>query len=155
MKYIIAIVGTIILIGVVVLFSPVLKENKPIDDIKYFYYGTTEGMAMYDGVRYAIDYEDGKYIATIQKNGQSEEDAKKVEISKSKVKKLEDILNKYEVGKWDGFKKYDKNVLDGSSFSLSIGFFGDKESISASGYMEWPENYREVRGELESFFEKL
>ena len=154
MKYIIVGIGTIILLGVVVFSLPKIKTEKEIKDIKLFHYGTTDGMAMYDGVRYEIDYEDDKFVATIQKNGQSDEEAKRVEISKEKVKELEDILNKYEVSKWDGFKKSDKNVLDGHSFSLYIRLFDDT-SIDASGYMKWPKNYSEVRGSLESYFESL
>ena len=154
MKYAFVVVGSLILVGVIILSLTVFNPKREIKDIKYFSYGTTDGMAMYDGIHFSIDYKDGKYIATIQGNGVSEEDAKKVEISKDKVKKLEDILNKYNVGSWDGFKKYDKDVLDGSSFNLSLGCFDDT-SVSASGYMKWPENYREVRGELESFFNSL
>ena len=156
MKYVFVVIGSIILIGVVVLSLNFnfFKPNKEISNIKYFNYGAVDGMAMYDGVHFNIDYKDGKYIATIQKNGVSEEDAKVVEISKDKVKELEDILNKHEVGKWDGFKKYDKNVLDGHSFSLHLMTFDDI-TVDASGYMKWPDNYGKVRGELESFFGKL
>ena len=154
MKYVFVVVGSLILIGVVILSLTFLSPKKEIVDIKYFSFGTVDGMAIYDGVHYSIDYKDNKYMATIQKNGVSEEDAKVVEISKSEVKKLEDILNKYEVGKWDGFHKIDKNVLDGHSFSLSLRTFDDN-SISASGYMRWPKNYREVRDSLNKFFEKL
>ena len=156
MKYVFIVIGSLILIGVVILSLNFnfFKPNKEISNIKYFSYGTTDGMAMYDGVHFSIDYKDGKYMAIIQNNGVSEEDAKVVEISKDKVKELEDILNKYNVGSWDGFKKYDKDVLDGSSFSLSLGCF-DGTSVSASGYMKWPKNYGDVRGELESFFVSL
>ena len=154
MKYIFVVVGSLIVIGIVVLSLTVFNPKKEINDIKYFSYGTTDGMAMYDGIHYSIEYKDDKYIATIQKREQSEEDAKVVEISKDKVKKLENILNEYNVGSWDGFQKYDKDVLDGHSFSLSIRTFDDT-SISASGYMRWPKNYREVRSKLENFFEKL
>ena len=51
-------------------------------------------------------------------------------------------------------KKYDKDVLDGSSFNLYVKTDNDL-SVEASGYMKWPKNYREVRGELESFFKSL
>ena len=154
MKYIIIVIGTIILLGVVVFSLPKLKPIEDIKDIKVFHYGTTDGMAIYDGVHYSIDYEDDKYMATIQKNGQSEEDAKKIEISKEKVEELEEILNKYEVSKWNGFKKSDKDVLDGHSFSLYIRL-SDDTSIEASGYMKWPNHYNEVRGSLEEYFENL
>ena len=154
MKYVFVVVGSLIVIGIAILSMTVFNPKKEINDIKYFSYGTVDGMAMYDGVHYSIDYKDNKYIATIQENGVSEEDAKVVEISKRDVKRLENILNKYNVGSWDGFQKYDKDVLDGSSFNISINTFDDN-SVSASGYMRWPKNYREVRNELGNFFKVL
>ena len=154
MKYVFVVVGSLIVIGIAILSVTVFNPKKEINDIKYFSYGTVDGMAMYDGVHYSIEYKDGEYIATIQGNGVSEEDAKVVEISKRDVKRLENILNKYNVGSWDGFQKYDKDVLDGSSFNISINTFDDT-SVSASGYMRWPKNYREVRNDLENFFKKL
>ena len=104
--------------------------------------------------RYEINKKDGKYIATIKQYGKSDEEAQKVEVSENKVKELESILNKYNVIKWNGFNQNDKNVLDGDSFSLSIHMEDDKD-ISASGYMKWPDNYKNVREELNSFFEDL
>ena len=154
MKYLIVIFGSIILIGVVILCSVNFMAVGDIKGLRNFHYSTVDGMAIEDGVIYNIDYENGKYIAKIKNNGENSDDAKKVEISKYKVKKLESILNKYRVGSWNGFRGNNKDVLDGSSFDLYIKL-EDNTKIDASGYMKWPKNYREVREEVESFFKGL
>ena len=62
-------------------------------------------------------------------------------------------MTKYNVNKWDGFNKSDKNVLDGNSFSFSYSNT-DNKSIEAHGYMKWPNNYREFRDEIKALYEK-
>ena len=54
----------------------------------------------------------------------------------------------------NGFNKSDRYVLDGNSFSLSISMNND-EYVSASGYMKWPKNYKEVKEELITFFSTI
>lgn len=125
-----------------------------IKDIKSFNFSYDKGYAMNANILYMISIEDGKYIARIKQYGIAEEDAKDIVLSDEKMQEIVDILNKYKVSKWDGFRKTDKNVLDGDSFYLSIGY-GEDKSISASGYMKWPDNYDEVRDELDQFFEGL
>ena len=138
-----------------------ISKNKPItptasniSNIKYFYFTYSNGYAMNAYTKYQIDEKDGKYIATIKQHGEPEEDAKEVELSLEKMKELENILNKNNVSKWNGFNKTDKNVLDGDSFSFSLRMENNK-GISASGYMKWPENYKNVVRELETFFGNL
>ena len=125
-----------------------------ISNIKHFYFTYSNGYAMNSYTKYEIDEKDGKFIAKIKQYGEPEEDSKEIEISSEKMKELENILNKYNVSKWDGFNKTDKNVLDGDSFSFSLRT-EDNKSISASGYMKWPDNYKNVVGELETFFGDL
>ena len=69
------------------------------------------------------------------------------------VNDIEDILNKYKVGKWNNFKKSDKRVLDGNSFDLCIK--ANNVHIDASGYMKWPKNYNKVKNSLNSKFKSL
>ena len=143
----------IILIALVVIFFIVRYKKRVVNisQIKYFHFGYSTGNMMYANVTYDLSLKDDGYVVVIKPSGISEEDAYEVSISNSDVKKIEDILKKYEVGKWNEFHKSDSNVLDGNSFSLSIGFVND-DYISASGYMKWPKNYKDVRGELDSFF---
>ena len=121
-----------------------ISKNKPItptasniSNIKYFYFTYSNGYAMNAYTKYQIDEKDGKY-----------------ELSLEKMKELEIILNQYNVSELNGFNKTDKNVLDGDSFSFSLRMENNK-GISASGYMKWPENYKNVVRELETFFGNL
>ena len=131
-----------------------LKKDIYIKDIKYLHYTGTTGTAINAGYDYTIELINKKYIATIRLNGKSNDEIKKVEIKKDVINNIENILNKYNVYKWNNFHKYDKNVLDGNSFSFNVNY-QDNKSISASGYMKWPDNYGDVRNELESIFVSL
>ncbi len=137
--------STILLGGMIMLFQKPIS----IKNIKSFHFSTVDGMSMYDNTRYEIKCED-TCIEIVKPNGEQEE--RKREISQERVKELEDLLNQYKVGSWNHFEKYDKNVLDGRSFSLSIHMVSG-ESISAQGYMKWPKNYGEVKMALKEFFE--
>ena len=57
------------------------------------------------------------------------------------------------ISSWNGFSKSDHNVLDGNSFSLYLRM-KDDNTVEASGYMRWPKNYEEVKGELISLFDE-
>ena len=70
------------------------------------------------------------------------------------MNKIIDLFNKYEVIKWDGFSGNDKGVLDGDSFSMHFTYNIEKH-VSASGYMMWPNNYREVEEGLDKIFNSL
>ena len=135
------------------------KDNDPIvstreiKDIKSLHYSYSVGYAMYANYIYEIKCND-KCIIKIKPNGYSEEEAKEYEVSEDKIKEIINVLNKYEVSKWDGYSKSDPNVLDGDSFSFSL-YEKDGKSISASGYMMWPEHYRDVKNELKEIFDSF
>ena len=149
--FIILIILLAIVIGVIVMFG--IKKPKKIETIKYLNFGYSTGTMMNAYVSYNIEYKENEYKVSIKPNMVSDEDKKIIIMTKKDVKRIIDILNKYTVYKWDGFRKSDHNVLDGDSFNLTVRYNDDK-SISASGYMMWPKNYREVQGELDSIFMK-
>ena len=153
MKYKVLIV-VLILILLIIGIKVFLNSRKEIvvSNINHLSFFYTRGYAMNADIRYEMDCNDGMCVVTYKPYGV--EKAKKKNIDNKTMKKIEDILNKYEVGKWDGFNKNDKNVLDGDSFSMYINMI-DGTSISASGYMKWPTNYRDVRDELDSLFEEI
>ena len=139
----------IALISVVIFYLTRKRIILTKDNIKHIHFSYSTGNMMHANVSYDIDLEKEGYVATIKPDRVSDEAAKKVSIDKKTMEKLVNELNKYNITSWDGFKKSDKNVLDGDSFSLSIGT-KNEEWIGASGYMSWPKNYSEVKGVFDS-----
>ena len=131
--------------------AAIKEEDLDVEKIKSFYITYSNGYAMNSYTRYELRLEDGKYLAEIKPYGVSEEDLLEIEVDKSVIDKIAEVLKKYEVNKWNGFDKTDQGVLDGDSFSLSVGL-EDNKSISAHGYMMWPEHYRDVVSEISSIF---
>ena len=156
----------VILVIVVILFILILggvvgililrqkKKDEPIQSIHHFYFHYSVGYAYLANVNYEINIEDEKYIASIKLVGVEEDDATKVELSDEDLQKFMDILNKYHIGRWDGFQKSDKMVLDGDSFSLGLRTLENRE-VYASGYESYPKNYGSVKGELDAYFQAL
>ncbi len=156
LKYVI--IGVIVIVIGICCYLLFFNEDKikveelEASNIKSFYLGYGGGLSLRDSdVDYELNFEDNKYIAKVKPSGVADENKLVVEVSKDVVEKLSEILKKYKVNKWDGFNKSQQNVMDGSSFSLSIDLASDEE-IYATGYMVWPKNYREVRNELDSLF---
>lgn len=152
---------TLIILVIVIIISLIvilLMKKKKIeltkDNIKYMNFTYTTGNAMYSSVNYKIEYKDYKYIATIKPSGKSEEEAKQIEIDENTLEKIVEVLNKYNVYTWNNFHKNNKSVLDGTSFSFNLETKEDK-TIDASGYMRWPNNYKNVRDELNTIFNSL
>ena len=106
---------------------------------------------MYAGVDYDYNCGDNKPAITVRPDRVSDDDALTIEVDESFSQSLEKVLEMYRVKKWDGFNKFDKNVLDGSSFSLSASF-DDDSRIFAHGYMKYPKYYPEVKAELDELF---
>lgn len=131
-----------------------VKVKSPIKDTKSFHFSYSVGNYTNASYSYDVELENGKYFAIYKADGVSEEDAFKKEISKDTVLELEKILNEYKIYKWDGFNKSDEDVLDGYSFSLNY-WNQNKEDIHASGYMMYPNNYREFRSAIINFYNVL
>ena len=149
-KYIILIICGIVLFVILlfVLAVLLLPKDKKIENITHLRFTYTTGYHMNASVSYEMDLNDDKYIVKVKPTDIPEEETKEYEISKDKVKEIENKLNEYKVSRWNNFHKSDKYVLDGDSFSMNIRF--NDQDISASGYMMWPTNYREVRSYLDT-----
>lgn len=155
MKYVIpVIIIFVFIIGLVCLL--IVGRRKPevevhsIQSMSLFY---TKGYMMNADVRYSLECKD-TCIAKVKKYLVPEEDTVEVKVDEEFVQKVMDIVTKYSVGSWDGFHESDHNVLDGDSFSFSL-VTQEGESVSASGYMSWPKNYRNVVNELDDLFQPL
>ena len=129
------------------------EELKIIKSIKHFSFYYSQGYSINSDIRYYIDCND-TCIAKVKPYGIDNEDIKEVEVDNNFINKLVEILNKYEVIKWDGFDRVAKDVLDGDSFSLNLDA-NDDIRVNASGYMLWPDNYRIVREEINSLFSNI
>ena len=154
----IIILFTMLIVVIIISFIVVLVKRKKlvinVDSIKFMHFSYSEGNTIYSNVSYEIDYKDNKYIATIKPNEIPLEEKKEVELDSNKLSEIIDILNKYNVVSWHNFKKYDRNVLDGNSFSFYLKT-KNGNIIDASGYMKYPKNYYDVKGELDSIFNEL
>lgn len=109
------------------------------------------GTYMGAGFDYDYKFADGKHSVTVRLDGVLEEDALTLGVDETFAQQLLSVVDEYDLKKWDGFSKSDKNVLDGSGFGFSAEF-DDGKKIFASGYMKYPKNYAEVRGALDELF---
>ena len=140
----------IVAVGIILVVFNLFK-NKEITGIKKFSYTSSGGMAYNGNSKYEIIC-DNECIANIKMPYEIEK--KNITINPDVVDKLLNIFNKYKVYNWNGFDKTDKNVLDGSSFSISI--IDDNDySIDAHGYMKYPRNYREVIDNIKNILDPI
>ena len=151
MRRILAVLGVLMMsIGLFGCFG----GRKEITGIKSFDFSVRENNTIHGDVNYVVKKTDNGYTALVKPVNTDPAECPEFPIDEGKVDELIRILNEYEVYKWDGFDKVDKNVLDGRSFTLSI-WINDEDNISAHGYMKYPGNYKEVRGAFDAFFEGL
>ncbi len=153
MKYAVIIIVVLLTISLLILILCNKKEKEKIESISSLSFYYTNGYAINSDIRYEIDCKD-KCIAIVKPYGKSDDEKIEVEINKETLNEIIDVLNKYDVIKWNGFSKSDHDVLDGDSFSMHF-TYNDGKRVSASGYMMWPENYREVQKELDSIFKEI
>ena len=154
MKNIIIVIIIIILL-VLGILGFVIFDNREsnVSNIEYFRFFYTRGYAYHADVTYELDCYN-KCQAVVVPYGVGDEDAIVKNVDKEFVDRLLEIINKYNVDRWDGFNGTNKDVLDGDSFSLSIKT-REKKYISATGYMSWPKNYGSFKAEVDALFEEL
>lgn len=68
------------------------------------------------------------------------------------VDALYDVVEKYDLYRWDGFDEYEDGILDGESFRLEIDF-SDGTSIWANGDNAFPDDYIPVMEEMQEILE--
>ena len=154
-KEFIILIVFIIVVGLLLFFllknKGEVHDDMKINDIEYFSMNYTKGYMINSDIRYKVEYdkENNEYYVYVKPYGKEEEI--KVISPDGFRDKIKDILIKYHVEKWNGFKKYAKDVLDGDSFSFYVKM-KDGNKIEANGYMMWPDNYRDVVREIDSLF---
>lgn len=151
---IVAIVLIIVIIIVLVLLKN--KQNDKdinVSNIKYLRFSYTTGYMANSDTRYEIDCKE-ECVLLYKPYGVSSDKEKRYKINNKTILEIEELLNKYNVSKWNGFHGNDKNVLDGDSFGFYVTMkSGDR--IESSGYMSWPKNYGQVKSGLESIFNRV
>lgn len=79
---------------------------------------------------------------------------KKGMVPEEQVVKLQSIIKEHNIRAWDGFDKSDDDVLDGASFSLRVEY-DDGSTITAEGYMKWPDGFKEASEALMSHLQEI
>lgn len=145
----------IIIYFIVSLFTSreVINNHEDINKINSFEFGYTEGYGINTNVRYTMKC-DKKCILKVKPYGDDENKATEKELSSKDINSFISILNKHNVISWDGFNKSDKDVLDGDSFHLYV-TYNDNRNISASGYMMYPNNYRDFKNDINDLINEL
>ena len=113
------------------------KDSSNILSFKYKY-----GFGESKYIAYDIKYENKKYRLKHENKENGNVTVKLKYIKKSDVKKIEDLISKYEIDKWNGFDESNNSHLDGSYFELDVKY-NNGETIRATGYMKTPDNYEE------------
>ena len=132
-----------------------INKNIEIENTKKFKFSYSVGNYMYSDYCYELELNsEDKYIISYKPVGISDENKFQKEITKEQVLELEEILKRNKISKWNGFKKADKNVLDGYSFDLHYRKQND-ENIDASGYMKYPKGYKEFKNDIINFYTNI
>lgn len=139
----------VILLSMFITSTPYFYDGEGIYQINKLEYFYTSGYGINEDVSYTIDCEDD-CILIYKEYGKDEKDAITIKLTNKDMDKFENMLNKYHVLSWRGFSKNNKNVLDGDSFSFRLRY-NDDEKLSASGYMMYPEHYKEFKTHFEDY----
>ena len=127
-------------------------KNIIVSDFSFLSFSYSVGYTVNANYSYEIQCDDCP-LAKIKPNGVPEDTAITVELSSDTMKEIQDLLHECQVDQWNGFHETAQNVLDGDSFSFSLRM-KNGDSISASGYMRFPENYGKVKQGFLQIFEK-
>lgn len=122
------------------------NNNKELHDIVKFHYSKSYGLEGY--IDYTISKNDD--IVKFEKEGliynnktsTHEYVNNELEIDKSVLLDIENIINEHKIYTWNGFSKRNNSIMDGSGFKLIVDYF-DGSKIKAEGYMKYPKNYDE------------
>ena len=109
------------------------------------------GMMFNSGRTYILTEKNGVNVISVRLEGVSRKDAKTFEVGAGFVRELFDILESGNVASWNGFNKSARNVMDGDRFSFYASL-PDGKTVSANGYMSWPEGYGAVSRQVTELF---
>ena len=130
-----------------------LNRRKYNSDVVYYHSGNSNG---YSQMRSYVELtvRDGKALVRYPESSDMfSETVIEKEVSLQIVSEMNDLLKKYRIYRWDGYQKSNPYVMDGSSWNLNIRL-ANGQTITASGYMMYPDNYREFINEQAALFAK-
>ena len=146
----------LVLFSVLMLLSGLVAcasaKKVELDEITYFCLSETTGNGAYSQCFYEAELVGDTVNILIKMNGSNT--GHTFTAQPEFMHKLTETANAYNVGSYDGFDKADKRVLDGDSFSLAIKTSGGQE-VKASGYMKYPENFREAMTAITLPFDEI
>ena len=142
---------SVILIILLLVITGCGKANKIESDINSFtYYYGSYNAGYY---KYTISVEENKVMFSVQGHNGVNLNINK-EIDSSYLNELSKIIDENKIYEWDGFHKREDDVMDGYSFELNIGY-KNGETIDASGYMKYPDNYDNCHKALLVFLQSI
>ena len=132
-KYLFIIFFVIIIVISLIIYY--INKNDSVEEIKkisIFSFNYNKGNSINSYGRYRLEC-NKKCIINIKPYSYNDDEEKIIEIDDNDLNKIIYILNKYNIVKWNNYKKYDKNVLDGNGFDL---------------YIKYPKNYKEFERDI-------
>ena len=125
-------------------------HSKEVAPVTSFHYRYVIAMSMYGGKEYHVKTtNDGKVFVTIDKEYPL---SATVEVDKSILDDLQQIVEKYNMHKYKDHYLPPVEVLDGSMWSMGIGF-ADGDYVSSSGSNAWPDNGHEAFGAVSALLD--
>ena len=98
MIWIIIALFVLIVLGVILILTSIPKK---IESIKSMHFGYSNGYSINSYTYYDLQKKDDGYYVNIKPYGIDEEEAVDIKLTNKQVKAVLNVLNKYEVSKWD------------------------------------------------------
>jgi len=127
------------------------KDNESGIQSFKFYYNNSFGASSYS---WDVTEEEGKIIFTYESMQHEEFGEMMMECGQEIPDSLYGIYKDIRIAEWDGYDKYNPNVLDGDGFSLII-MFKDGTKMSAHGSNACPERYGDFENAIIEVLEPL
>ena len=128
------------------------KKEMNKEHLTYFSFDHHSSMLAQNGERYNVGImQDGKVHLVINEGLPNE---KEFYLDDTTI--FDDLLvivKTYEMDKYKADYRPEIEAYDGDSWTLYY-MYDTKRSVSSGGYMEWPDNYRQMRQALSEYFQK-
>lgn len=124
------------------------RSTVHIVSFQYHYDGTIGGNSCW----YKVKVKDGQPVMTIEELEYFNQGERTDTVGMDFMEALEEVCRKHKVWKFDGFKKTNPYVCDGSGYSLYIKYDNGK-SVDSYGMNMSPDGYHAFAKEIYALFE--